>query len=178
MQSLPDAYRALVLGASGAIGGAIAAQLRADPRCALVCTPGRDTEPRIDFAVPDSVAEAAAGEEVKTALEAWRAAWSRRDVEAYVGFYAPAFVPSSGGDREAWRENRKSVMKRALDISVEVTELAVALPDTTHATTTFKQTYRSASYRDVVTKTLQWVRVGDRWMINRENSVTPLAGIQ
>jgi len=59
MQSLPDAYRALVLGASGAIGGAIAAQLRADPRCALVCTPGRDTEPRIDFAVPDSVAEAA-----------------------------------------------------------------------------------------------------------------------
>ena len=126
----------------------------------------------------DSVAEAAAGEEVKTALEAWRAAWSRRDAEAYVGFYAPAFVPSSGGDREAWRENRKSVMKRALDISVEVTELAVALPDATNATTTFKQTYRSASYRDVVTKTLQWVRVGGRWMINRENSVTPLAGIQ
>ena len=126
----------------------------------------------------DSVAGAVAGEEVKTALEAWRAAWSRRDVEAYVGFYAPAFVPSSGGDREAWRENRKSVMKRALDISVEVTELAVVLPDATNATTTFKQTYRSASYRDVVTKTLQWVRVGDRWMINRENSVTPLAGIQ
>ena len=126
----------------------------------------------------DSVAEAAAGEEVKTALEAWRAAWSRRDAEAYVGFYAPAFVPSSGGDREAWRENRKSVMKRALDISVEVTELAVALPDATHATTTFKQTYRSDRYRDVVTKTLQWVRVGERWMITREISVTPRAGIQ
>jgi uncharacterized protein YbjT (DUF2867 family) len=30
MQSLPDGYRALVLGATGAIGGTMAAQLRAD----------------------------------------------------------------------------------------------------------------------------------------------------
>ena len=36
MQSLPEGYRALVIGASGAIGAAIAAQLRADPRCGKV----------------------------------------------------------------------------------------------------------------------------------------------
>ena len=126
----------------------------------------------------DSVAEAAGGEEVKTALEAWRAAWSKRDAEANMNFYAPGFVPSIGGDRDAWRERRKAVMNRAVDISVEITELTVAMPDATRATTTFKQTYRSASYRDVVTKTLQWVRVGDRWLITHENSVTPLAGIQ
>lgn len=126
----------------------------------------------------DSATEATASNEVTAALEAWRAAWSKRDVDAYMNFYAPAFVPSTGGDREAWKERRKAVMNRAVDISVEVTELTVALPDATHATTTFKQTYRSANYRDVVTKTLQWVRVGDRWLINRENSVTPLAGIQ
>jgi NAD(P)-dependent dehydrogenase (short-subunit alcohol dehydrogenase family) len=35
MHSLPDGYRALVLGASGAIGGALLAALRDDPRCAL-----------------------------------------------------------------------------------------------------------------------------------------------
>ena len=126
----------------------------------------------------ESVAEAAAGEEVKTALEAWRAAWSKRDAEANMNFYAPGFVPSTGGDRDAWRERRKAVMNRAVDISVEITELTVAMPDAMHATTTFKQTYRSANYRDVVTKTLQWVRVGDRWLITHENSVTPLAGIQ
>lgn len=126
----------------------------------------------------DSAAEAAGGEEVKSALEAWRAAWSKRDVDAYMGFYAPAFVPSTGGDRESWKERRKAVMTRAVDISVEVAELTVAMPDATHATTTFKQIYRSANYRDVVTKTLQWVRVGDRWLINRENSVAPLAASQ
>ncbi|MET1113531.1 MAG: SDR family NAD(P)-dependent oxidoreductase [Comamonas sp.] len=59
MQSLPDNYRALVLGASGAIGAAMARQLRTDPRCAALCALGRDTDPPIDFAAPDSVAEAA-----------------------------------------------------------------------------------------------------------------------
>ena len=126
----------------------------------------------------DSVTEAVGSNEVTAALEAWRGAWSKRDVEAYLNFYAPGFLPSTGGDREAWRERRKAVMSRAVDISVEVTELTVAFSDATHATTAFKQTYRSAGYRDVVTKTLQWVRVGERWLINRENSVTPLAGSQ
>ena len=59
LPSLPERYRALVLGASGAIGGAIAEQLRADPRCAAVCALARDTQPRIDFCAPDSIAEAA-----------------------------------------------------------------------------------------------------------------------
>ena len=49
MQSLPTGYRALVLGASGAIGGALAAQLRDDPYCAKMLTLGRSTTPAVDF---------------------------------------------------------------------------------------------------------------------------------
>ena len=59
MQSLPAGYRALVLGASGAIGGALAAQLRDDPYCAKVLTLGRSTTPAVDFDAPASIAEAA-----------------------------------------------------------------------------------------------------------------------
>ena len=59
LPSLPAGYRALVIGASGAIGGAIADSLRADPRCAAVCCLGRDTQPRLDLSTPDSIAEAA-----------------------------------------------------------------------------------------------------------------------
>lgn len=127
---------------------------------------------------PSASSESANNDEINRALEGWRAAWSRRDVDAYLGFYAPGFVPSTDGDRNAWKEKRKAVLGRAVDIAVEVADVSVAMPDATHATTTFKQTYRSASYRDVVTKTLQWVRVGDRWLILRESSVTPAAGIQ
>lgn len=59
MQSLPAGYRTLVLGASGAIGAALAAQLRADPRCAAVCTLGRGSTPALDFDAPSTIAEAA-----------------------------------------------------------------------------------------------------------------------
>lgn len=59
MQSLPTGYHALILGATGAIGGAIAAQLQADPRCAQVLTLSRQSTPAIDFDKPDSIAAAA-----------------------------------------------------------------------------------------------------------------------
>ena len=59
MQSLPPGYQALILGATGAIGGAIAAQLQADPRCAQVSTLSRQSTPAIDFDKPDSIAAAA-----------------------------------------------------------------------------------------------------------------------
>ena len=35
LQSLPEGYRALVIGSTGAIGSAFLAHLQADPRCAL-----------------------------------------------------------------------------------------------------------------------------------------------
>jgi NAD(P)-dependent dehydrogenase (short-subunit alcohol dehydrogenase family) len=64
MHSLPDGYRALVLGASGAIGGALLAALQADARCSLAlgwsrrgglhadprhATPAGLDLPRLDF---------------------------------------------------------------------------------------------------------------------------------
>lgn len=59
MQSLPAGYRALVLGASGAIGSALAAQLRGDPYCAKVLALGRSSTPAVDFDALASIAEAA-----------------------------------------------------------------------------------------------------------------------
>lgn len=59
MHSLPTGYQALILGATGAIGGAIAAQLQSDPRCAQVLTLSRQSTPAIDFDQPDSIAAAA-----------------------------------------------------------------------------------------------------------------------
>ncbi len=59
MQSLPPHYRALVIGASGAIGSAFVQQLQADPRCAQVRALCRSSTPRIDFDDEASVAQAA-----------------------------------------------------------------------------------------------------------------------
>ena len=116
--------------------------------------------------------------EVRQALQNWRAAWASRDVDAYLQFYAPNFVPPTGGDRESWKERRKTALSRASDLTVEIADLTVTLNDATHATMVFRQTYRSANYRDIVTKTLQWTKFGDRWLIVRESSAAPLSAGQ
>lgn len=50
MASLPPGYRALVLGASGALGAAFADHLRADPRCGEVVALHRRSTPPLDYA--------------------------------------------------------------------------------------------------------------------------------
>ena len=59
MASLGDGYRALVIGASGALGTAFCEQLRQDPRCAGVRALGRQTVPELDLERPDTIASAA-----------------------------------------------------------------------------------------------------------------------
>lgn len=59
MQSLPQGYRALVIGASGAIGSAMVAQLRSDPRCGQVLALGRSSLPCVDFEQESTIALAA-----------------------------------------------------------------------------------------------------------------------
>ena len=48
MHSLPEGYRALVIGASGAIGRALVQQLQNDPRCAAVLGVSRQSTPGLD----------------------------------------------------------------------------------------------------------------------------------
>lgn len=60
LSSLPEGYRALVIGSSGAIGAAFVARLQQDPRCAEVIGLHRQSVPAIDFNSEASVADAAA----------------------------------------------------------------------------------------------------------------------
>ena len=59
MASLGDGYRALVIGASGALGTAFCQLLKQDPRCADVRALGRRTLPALDLERPETIAIAA-----------------------------------------------------------------------------------------------------------------------
>lgn len=59
MQSFPQGFRALVLGASGGIGGAFVQCLQSDPRCSSVVGLHRKSEPSVDFDDEASVQRAA-----------------------------------------------------------------------------------------------------------------------
>lgn len=59
LASLGDGYRALVIGASGALGTAFCELLKQDPRCAGVRALGRHTVPELDLERPETIANAA-----------------------------------------------------------------------------------------------------------------------
>ena len=59
MQAWPDTYKALVFGASGALGQAFVQQLQADPRCAQVVAVSRQTWPGLDVLDEASIAACA-----------------------------------------------------------------------------------------------------------------------
>lgn len=59
MHSLPEGYRALVIGASGAIGSALLQQLQSDPRCALAIGVSRQSTPGLDLLSEPSMAACA-----------------------------------------------------------------------------------------------------------------------
>ena len=57
---MPNGYRALVIGASGAIGAALLQHLAADGRCALALGLHRQSKPAVDFDDEASLGQAAA----------------------------------------------------------------------------------------------------------------------
>ncbi|WP_369814114.1 SDR family NAD(P)-dependent oxidoreductase [Limnohabitans sp. 2KL-27] len=59
MHSLPEGYRALVFGASGAIGQAFVQALQSDPRCAKVYGVSRQSTPGLDLLDESSMAACA-----------------------------------------------------------------------------------------------------------------------
>lgn len=60
MQSLPEGYRALIVGGSGAIGAALLEGLRSDGRCGQVLGLHRQSDPPLDLTDEASVVAAAA----------------------------------------------------------------------------------------------------------------------
>jgi len=115
---------------------------------------------------------------LRRALQSWRAAWAQRNAENYLASYVPNFLPDSGGDTKAWKDRSRALLARSADVSVEIADLSVTLTDAARPSMVFKQTYKAQGSRNVVTKTLLWMRVGDRWLIARESSETSDPGSQ
>jgi len=101
-------------------------------------------------------------------LEAWARAWSSNDADGYLSFYAPEFQTPNGEPRKDWEASRRERLAKPKKIHVTATSSRVKFTDNTHAVVTFRQNYSSDSLKAVGTKTLELVRIGDRWLIQQE----------
>jgi outer membrane protein assembly factor BamE len=116
----------------------------------------------------------AGSDQVVKALNAWADAWSRRDPEAYLAAYDAAFVPQDGGSRADWEARKRKVLSAAKRIEVRIASPAVERTTDGSATVTFRQSYRSDSYRDSVLKQVRMIERDGRWLIVEEK-VLPAA---
>ena len=112
---------------------------------------------------------------VSEQVTSWAAAWSARDYAAYSAFYAPTFTPDGGLTREDWAQLRRGRIAARGDIKVEIQDMKVRMDGNDRAFAEFRQVYQSRGYNDTTQKTLEMIRVGGKWLINRETSV-PCSG--
>jgi tetratricopeptide (TPR) repeat protein len=112
---------------------------------------------------------AAEQEEVIAAVKAWAQAWSRKDADAYLAFYARDFRTPRGEARAEWEKARRQRLQAPKSISVTVEEPKVTRREDARASVTFRQDYKSDFLSSRSTKTLVMVKSeGGRWQIQQE----------
>ncbi len=104
------------------------------------------------------------------AVNAWAAAWSRRDSEAYLAAYAPGFRVPDGLSRAAWEKLRRQRIAAAASIAVRVDAPEVAFDNADTATVRFRQDYKSTLLSNLDKKTLRMARQDGHWRIVEERS--------
>ena len=118
---------------------------------------------------PVNERQAAALAQLERATASWAAAWSKKDVPAYLAFYAKTFQPPSGLSRSEWEKQRHDRLNRPPPIKVSIEELKVA-PDGDGWRVTFRQHYRATGLESTATKSMRWVQDGGRWLIQAERA--------
>lgn len=100
--------------------------------------------------------------------QAWAQAWSRRNIEDYLAFYASGFEPGKRLTREQWRARRRQRLAALSFVEVTISDFQISILSADRATVRFVQDYRSDTLNDFGFKTLNLVREGGSWKILRE----------
>jgi ketosteroid isomerase-like protein len=116
-----------------------------------------------------AAASGAGSKDVEAAVQAWASAWSTKDMGGYLGAYGKEFDPPGKQTRQAWEAERRARIVGKSKISVQVSDLHVAV-NGNRAVARFKQAYSADALHVTSRKTLELVRSGDRWTIVREST--------
>jgi len=117
---------------------------------------------------PVPVADASA--EVLKAANGWADAWSRKDADAYLAFYAKDFRTPGKESRAAWEKTRRARIAAPKSIAVSIASPKVTMQGNDQASVSFRQTYRSDVFKGTSSKTLVMVKSDGRWQIREEKS--------
>jgi tetratricopeptide (TPR) repeat protein len=117
---------------------------------------------------PASAGSPSSAEDLIKTVRAWAQAWSSKDVDGYLSFYAQSFKTPNGEPRAEWEKSRRQRISAPKRIEVGVDAIKVGAIDGGNATVSFRQHYRSDSLKADSSKTLVLVRTDGKWLIQQE----------
>jgi tetratricopeptide (TPR) repeat protein len=113
---------------------------------------------------------ASASDDIAKAVSNWADAWSRKDMKAYLGAYASDFDTPRGMSRKAWeREREQRIAGKSGKITVDIESPQITV-NGDKATAKFRQHYKAPGLSSTTTKTLEFIRVGSKWLIKDEDA--------
>ncbi|HVY05022.1 MAG TPA: tetratricopeptide repeat protein [Burkholderiales bacterium] len=107
-------------------------------------------------------------EAVLAAVNGWAKAWSGKNPDAYLAYYAPNFQVPGGEARANWETTRRDRIVRPKMIEVTIGSPKVTFDASGRAIVKFRQGYRSDTLNTSGAKTLLLVKNSDRWQILQE----------
>jgi tetratricopeptide (TPR) repeat protein len=128
------------------------------------------TSPAKPLEAKPAVQASAGSDDVAKALSAWANAWSNKDVKGYLAQYATDFAPPKGMSRKEWEaERNQRIAGKPGKISVSYDEPQITV-NGDKATAKFRQHYKAPGLSTSTSKVIIFVRSGNRWLIQEENS--------
>jgi tetratricopeptide (TPR) repeat protein len=119
-------------------------------------------------AVPAQASTESTESEITKAVQEWASAWSRKDVKGYLGYYANDFQTPRSMPRKAWETERGKRIDKPGKLQVAVSDIKVSV-NGDKATARFRQQYTSSTFNGRTSKTMVFVKAGNRWLIQRES---------
>ena len=110
------------------------------------------------------------GDIILNRVQEWAAAWSAKNVNGYLAFYAGDFKVPGNISRADWEAQRTDRISKPKSIQVSISKAKVKFIDDSHASVSFKQSYRASHLKNASNKTLVLVKSGDNWLIQEERS--------
>jgi tetratricopeptide (TPR) repeat protein len=140
----------------------------AEPAVADAAMPATTEKPATAAAKSAAPSAKADTDAVLAAVNGWAKAWSSKDANAYLGYYAPGFEVPGGEARANWEATRRDRIVKPKSIEVSVGSPKVSFDANGRAIVKFRQGYKSDTLSTSGAKTLTLVKNDDRWQIIQE----------
>ena len=107
--------------------------------------------------------------QLQKTLKDWLSAWSSKNLNAYMTFYAASFKSDKGQDYAAWKSHKANLFRTYKTISARASNVVIKVRSENRAEIIFTQHYRSDWHKDTGVKTLDLILQNGRWLIVKES---------